>query len=254
MSYALRQVPARLRVPTGPTRSASFSVPSMEGCIGSGKPCRWGSAGSRASFAHRPPRARRSVSPSRRARSSVPPTEVTPGSSNGCRRAQRLMRFPAPRSACARPSGIAALCAPPMVAPRGCYKRCRESRTPFRVSPVRDLTKCEAFGWTSGFNPAGVVIGTSNGGGTWRSQHIPTKQSPAAISCASSTTCEIALSAPFFGGPATGQALRTTDGGLTWERQSIVDGVVAKRHFLPSAEHMRGRRRHAFFLRRSPHH
>ncbi len=88
-------------------------------------------------------------------------------------------------------------------------------------------TKCEAIGWTSGFNPVGVVIGTSNGGATWGSQHIPTKQSPAAISCASSTTCEIALSAPFFGGPATGQALRTTDGGLTWEQQSIVDGVVA---------------------------
>jgi photosystem II stability/assembly factor-like uncharacterized protein len=89
------------------------------------------------------------------------------------------------------------------------------------------VTKCEAFGWTSGFNPVGVVIGTSNGGATWRSQHIPTKQSPAAISCPSSTTCEIALSAPFFGGPATGQALRTTDGGLTWQLQSIVDGVVA---------------------------
>lgn len=86
---------------------------------------------------------------------------------------------------------------------------------------------CEAFGSSSGFNPVGVVIGTNNGGATWRAQHIPTKQSPAAISCPSPTTCEIALSAPFFGGPASGQALRTTDGGLTWVQQRIVDGVIA---------------------------
>jgi photosystem II stability/assembly factor-like uncharacterized protein len=94
------------------------------------------------------------------------------------------------------------------------------------IACSRDTT-CEAVGWSSGFNPVGVIIGTGDGGATWRSQHLPTKQSPAAISCASVSTCEIALSPPSFGGPISGQALRTTDGGSTWEQQNIVDGVVA---------------------------
>ena len=91
----------------------------------------------------------------------------------------------------------------------------------------RRAPNCEAVGWSSGFKPVGVIIGTGDGGATWRSQHLPTEQPPAAISCPSLNTCEVALSPPFLGGPAKAQALRTDDGGSNWKLQRIVDGVLA---------------------------
>lgn len=89
------------------------------------------------------------------------------------------------------------------------------------------VTVCQTVGWSSGFSPIGVVVGTTEGGKVWRSEHIPTKQPPAAVSCPSAATCEIALSPPFAGGPANAQALRTTNAGASWKQQSIADGFVA---------------------------
>ncbi|HEY4927923.1 MAG TPA: fibronectin type III domain-containing protein, partial [Acidimicrobiales bacterium] len=88
-------------------------------------------------------------------------------------------------------------------------------------------TTCEAVGYnynTVTSTSTGVVLATTDGGGTWVAQTTPAGTGTlTGVSCATATACE-AVGATTSFGPTI---LATTNGGTTWTTQSVPSGVFS---------------------------
>jgi len=100
-------------------------------------------------------------------------------------------------------------------------------------------TVCEAAGYTGSLSPGSdgaAIIGTTNGGATWTLQTVPTKIGAYTgdLECPSSSVCYAAAygySGVYTGFPQAGTILNTTDGGTTWNTQTLPSGALVLSNF-----------------------